>query len=305
VSGLALPSDDTGLLEQDGVTVHRGRIEDDSLLSTECSGSTHAVHCAALLPDAETLGREAFRAVNVRGAQKMCALAARQGWSRLVFLSTVGVLGREPSGPSTDHTAYREPFDNYTWSKIEAEKAIVAETEKLRIPSVILRPAHVYGEGMRFRWPEVFSLVESGTMRLIGDGNVPFSLIHVDDLVAAVLAALDEKKDIPPGERITVVSGEAITLRQVLEIIARKMGAPAPRSVPYPLALAAAIAIAPWPKALRIGPLRHLSVPQVRELRKGVHFDARHAREMLGFNARIAFAQGIDAPLREWRERSA
>ena len=234
----------------------------------------------------------------------MCALAVKQGWRRIVFLSTVGVLDRNADGgPSTDETRYRQPFDNYTWSKIEAEKVILGESERLQLPSVILRPANVYGPNMSFKWPDVFNLIQSGRMRLIGDGSVPFGLIHVSDLARAVIASLEDDLQLAPGERITIVSPEVLTLREVLAVIANKLDAPPVRSLPYGLVLAAAYLISPLPDWLRFGPLKYLKPMQVRELHQGFLFDPIRAKSRLRFEAQILFYGGIDEALAQWRTK--
>jgi len=303
VSGLALPAEDVGSLEKAGVTIYRGRVEDETLLERVAMGTTHAVHCAALLPNSNHLGRAAFHRVNVEGARTMCRLAARTGWHRIVFLSTVGVLDRDANGASADSTRYRKPIDHYTWSKIEAERAIRAETEQLKIPSLILRPANIYGPNMSFKWPEVFSLIQEGKMRMIGDGNVPFSLIHVDDLARAVLVALGDAINLSPGEKITIMSREILTLREVLAIIAGKLGAPRVRSLPYWLAFLGALILAPIPSQLRFGRTKYLTVAQVKELGKGFLFDPNRAKLLLGFESHRLFERGIDPAIGEFRKR--
>ena len=236
------------------------------------------------------------------GARTMCKLAAVRGWRRIVFLSTVGVLGREVAGPSTDNTPYREPFDHYTWSKIEAEKTIIEETRRLKIPSLILRPANIYGPNMSFKWPEVFALIQKGEMKLIGDGNVPFSLIHARDLARAILISLEDHVALAPGERITIASREVLTLREVLSIVARKLNAPPVRSLPKWLIFFAAAALTPLPSKLRFGRLRHLTLAQVKELSKGALFDSSRAYKLLGFESVETFETGIDEAIQQFRK---
>jgi nucleoside-diphosphate-sugar epimerase len=303
VSGLALPGEDVASLEAAGIKVSRGSIENEDALRRATGNVTHVVHCAGLLPNVDRAGRAAFQRINVEGARTMCRLTARSGWRRIVFLSTVGVLGRESTGPSTDDTLYREPFDHYTWSKIEAEKTIAAETKRFGIPSLILRPANIYGPNMSFKWPEVFALIKAGKMRLIGDGNVPFSLIHVEDLARAILISLEDSVSLAPGDKITIVSRETLTLREVLTTIASKLSAPPVRSLPRWLTLVAAYALAPLPSTLRFGRLKHLTVAQVQELSKGFLFDSSRAKKLLGFESQMTFQAGIDVAIRQFQGR--
>jgi 2-alkyl-3-oxoalkanoate reductase len=305
VQALALPGEDVRILQAEGVSVRRGTVEDARSLAEASEGTTHAVHCAALLPHLSHLGREAYRRVNVEGARCVARLAVQRKWSRAVFLSTCGVLDREAQGPTTDETRYREAFDLYTWSKIEAEKAVLAETESSRVPTVILRPANVYGPGMAFRWPEVFAMVRAGTMRTIGGGRAPFVLVHVRDLVRAILLALDGSRGLAPGERILIASPEEITFEEVISTIARVLEAPPPGDVPYPVALSAAFLANALPRRLRRGRLRLLDPAIVREYRRGFRFDTTHAERVLGFRAVERFPAAIAEAVAAWKAAAA
>jgi nucleoside-diphosphate-sugar epimerase len=305
VRALVLPGEDATALEASGVTIHRGTVESAKSLADASQGTTHAVHCAALLPHLHHLGREAYSRVNVEGSRSMAQLATKRHWSRAVFLSTCGVLDREPDGPTTDATHYRQPYDLYTWSKIEAEKAVVAEAHASGAPAVVLRPANVYGPGMAFKWPEVFAMVRAGTMKTIGGGRAPFAMIHVRDLVRAILLALDERRPIPRGERILICSPEQLTFGEVLSAVARALDAPGPGDVPYPVALLAAIVARALPAPLRLGRLRLLDPALVREYRQGFCFDASHAERVLGFRAEEEFPTGIAEAVAEWKAGAA
>lgn len=301
VRGLALPGEDARALEEQGVDIRRGRVEELASLEAASEGTSHAAHCAALLPHLERLGREAFRRVNVEGARSMAVLAARRRWKRVVFLSTCGVLGRESNGPSTDETSYRDPHDSYTWSKIEAEKAVLGEVQERGIPAVVLRPAHVYGAGMSYKWPELFQLVRDGKMRLIDGGRAPLTVVHVRDLVRAILLALDETRAVPPGERILISSGEELTFAGVIDVVAAALGAPPAANVSFPLAMGVALLARALPPPLRLGRLRLLTPAAIREYRQGVRFDTSHAERVLGFRAQEGFAAGAVEAVAAWR----
>jgi len=303
VKGLVLPGEDARMLERLGVSVQRGRLEDRRSMEIASQGTTHAVHCASLLPHLSAMGRTAFERVNVDAPREMVRLGKERGWKRTIFLSSCGVLGRETTGPTTDETPYRRPFDLYTWSKIEGEKAVVEETSRLGVHTVLIRPANVYGPGMLYKWPEVFELTSEGRMKTIGGGRVPFAVVHVRDLARAILAALDEDRPISQGERILVSSPEELTFGEVLAIVAEKLGAPKPGNVPYVVALTAAYVARGLPPPLRLGRLKLLDPSAVREYRLGSRFDTSHAERALGFRAQERFDRGIAEAIAAWREQ--
>src|ERR1700736_688189 len=69
VSTIARPKSDTSLLENLGVTIHRGDFADTSLLRTALEGADVVVHCAAKVGDWGPV--EEYRAVNVDGLRNL------------------------------------------------------------------------------------------------------------------------------------------------------------------------------------------------------------------------------------------
>jgi nucleoside-diphosphate-sugar epimerase len=82
---------------------------------------------------------------------------------------------------------------------------------------------------------DLVARVRRKRMFTIGDGSMYWSLIHVDDAAAACVAALAA----PPGQ-YDVVDDEPVTMRALVDEIARLCDAPRPKSVPR---LAARIAL--------------------------------------------------------------
>ena len=76
----------------------------------------------------------------------------------------------------------------YGVSKLESEQ-IVEDTAELRW--VILRPGVVYGPTDRAVFP-LFQAAQRGVLPLVGASDAAFTFIHVNDVVRAIVAALEE-----------------------------------------------------------------------------------------------------------------
>jgi uncharacterized protein YbjT (DUF2867 family) len=139
----------------------------DSLLKL-AAGADAVVHIAGMI---NAPSRAAFEAVNVAGTANVIDAARRSGVRRLVHISSLAA--REPE------------LSNYGWSKAKAERLVAASG----LDWTIIRPPAVYGPGDR-ETLELFRMARRGIVALPPGGR--FSLIHVEDLCALVLAVLDE-----------------------------------------------------------------------------------------------------------------
>jgi nucleoside-diphosphate-sugar epimerase len=146
-------------------------------------------------------------------------LAALPPPGRFVYVSSTGVYGHS-GGEEVDEDAATEPAEESGRVVLEAERLL-----RQRLPAaVVLRFAGIYGPGRLLRR----QAVEAGEP-LIGDPERWLNLIHVEDGAAAVLAAADHA---PPGMVCNVADDRPVRRRDFYTLLARLLGAPAPRFVP-------------------------------------------------------------------------
>jgi nucleoside-diphosphate-sugar epimerase len=102
----------------------------------------------------------------------------------------------------------------------------------------ILRPAVVYGPGDRALLP-VFRLAERGVLPLVGRPGAAYTFVHVSDVVRAIDAAIDRRRD---GEIFFVGHPLPVTTAELLEQIRNVVGRRAlVIRIPRPVVRAAAI----------------------------------------------------------------
>lgn len=148
-----------------------GDLDDPSALAKLVQGAEAVVHCAGVVRGAS---RASFDAVNEVGVLNVVRAANREsGCRRFLLLSSLAA--REPQ------------LSDYAGSKWRGERALEAHAD--RLAWVALRPPAVYGPGDREMLP-LFQGMARGLAPIPGDGNGRFSLIHVADLAAAVVAWL-------------------------------------------------------------------------------------------------------------------
>jgi UDP-glucose 4-epimerase len=176
------------------------------------------VHCAAQTNVMRSLAApELDRRINVEGLRTVLGAAERSGVRRFVFISSGGAIYGETPVPADEWTEPR-PDNPYGRHKLEGE-AIVAAAP---IASVSLRLSNVYGPRQRSDAEggviSIFAecLAERRPLCVYGDGEQQRDFIHVADVVAAILLALDEPAMMGAWN---VGTGHATTINEVTSLM--------------------------------------------------------------------------------------
>ena len=157
----------------DAIETVVGSLDDRESLAQLVRGADAVVHIAGVI---KARSRRDFFQVNAAGTKRLVeAVAERTPTARLIHVSSL---------------AAREPhLSDYAASK-RAGEAVVAEAGS-ELSWAILRPPAVYGPGDRETLP-FFRCVKRGIGPLLGTEDTRFSLLHADDLAAAVAVLLEE-----------------------------------------------------------------------------------------------------------------
>jgi dihydroflavonol-4-reductase len=146
---------------------------------------------------------------------------------RIVYVSTVNVFGNT-RGNVVDETYGRDLADGFL-SWYDETKYGAHEVAEQRIaagvPIVIVLPSQVYGPGDHSSFGEQLRLANTGRLPYRALEDVGVGLVHVDDLAAGIVAALDGGV---VGESY-ILSGPVTRLRDAVEIAARIGGHRQPR----------------------------------------------------------------------------
>jgi len=134
------------------------------------------------------------------------------GAARVVYLSTTGVYGDVHHVDETTPPAPRHERESL---RLEEERTLAAGPWS----NLILRPAAIYGPGRG-----VHQSMLEGRYRLPGDGSNFISRIHVDDLAAHCLAALDS----PLTGAFPVADAHPCPARDIASYCAELLGVPMP-----------------------------------------------------------------------------
>ncbi len=211
-----------------------------------------------------------FYDVNVGGTLNVVRAARLASCERVIYTSTVGVLGLGAAahGRPADETSYADIahlFGLYKRTKYVAEHEVLREAAQGAPVSLVL-PTFPLGPGDRRPTPTGKVVVEFLNGRMPAFVDTTFNVVHVDDLAAGHLHALEHGR----VGRSYIVGGENMPMREFLAVLAKTTGLPAPtRLVPRGVALGVGGAF-----TARRGPA---AAPRAeRGLRSRSHVDDEH-----------------------------
>ena len=217
-------------------------IRDLAAVRAACEGARFVIHLAAVY---RFWARDPriFYDVNVGGTLNVLDAAQAAGCERLVFTSTVGVLGlaKTQQGQPADETSRTDIshlFGHYKRSKF------VAEHEVLRagaggLDVCLVLPTFPLGPRDLRPTPTGKLVLDFLSGKMPGFVDTAMNVTHVDDLALGHLTVLERGR---PGQSY-ILGGENLSMRQILQVLADYAGLPMPRlEIPRGLALAAGVA---------------------------------------------------------------
>ncbi len=183
-----------------------------------CAGSSRARHVSGWEPVREA------QQVNVDGLVNLLEAVATTG-APVRTLVRLGGLEEYGSGPAPYVETQREaPRSAYSASQVAGTHLLQALQPKLPFAAVTLRPALIYGPGQSadFLIPALIEALIAGREFAMTEGRQRRDLLHIDDLVAAMVAA--STTDSLGGEVINIATGVAPSIRAVARTIGRMAG---------------------------------------------------------------------------------
>lgn len=166
-------------------------------------------------------GEKAYLAANVTPTRNLLgALCARRLAPRFVFVSSQAAAGpASERDRAVDEEDLPRPIEAYGRSKLEAERIVASFGD--RIPATTIRPSSTFGPHDRDFLP-LFRFAEHGLVVYPGVATHWLSVLHVDDVVAGLLAAATQPHAI--GRTYFLSSETPVQWRTFGDTIAEAVG---------------------------------------------------------------------------------
>ena len=154
-----------------------------------------------------------YRVINVDATVELAKLAVESGVKRFVFISSVKAGGGLASGKCINESNQNEPEGVYGKSKREAELKLLKIGNESGMHVSIIRPSLVYGPEVKGNLKLMLSGIEKGWFPPLPETGNRRSMIHVDDLVRAILLIAENKR--ANGEIFIATDGTPHSSREI------------------------------------------------------------------------------------------
>jgi dihydroflavonol-4-reductase len=286
----------TNLDPRDAVV--EGDLNDRGSLAAALKGVRYLFHAAA---DYRLWARNPEEIIrnNVDGTRHVMEEALRAGVERIVYTSSVATLKIADGAPATEESPLAEDaaIGAYKRSKVVAERLVEAMIERDGLPAVIVNPSTPIGPRDIRPTPTGRIIVEAASGRMPGFVDTGLNLVHVDDVAAGHLAALERGRI---GERY-ILGGQNVLLADMLTDIAHMVGRRPPRwKLPrralYPIAYGAELMARVW------GGEPFATIDGLRMASRHMFFEDAKARRELGYVSR-PYREGLADAIAWFRAR--
>ena len=216
---------------------------------------------------------------NVGGTKNLLAAAARAGVSQLIYTSTVATIAVDRPELPNEFTEARleEMIGHYKRSKWMAEQEVLSAAKR-GLPVIIAMPTTPVGPWDWKPTPTGKIILDFLNGKMPGYVDTGLNFVGVEECAAGHLLVSEKGKI---GERY-LLGAENLTLKEVLEILAKITGLPAPRmKIPHGVALGVAYVGSAFSRL--IGKEPGIPVEGVKIARHRMFVDASRARKDLGF----------------------
>ncbi|MFI8983278.1 UDP-glucose 4-epimerase family protein [Ectopseudomonas khazarica] len=198
-------------------------------------GHDVVIHCAArvhVMNDTSADPLTEFRKVNVDGTLNLARQSADAGVRRFIFISSIKVNG-ESSLPGQPFRAddLPAPHDPYGVSKREAEDGLRALAAETGMEVVVIRPALVYGPGVKANFRSMMRWLNKGIPLPLGSIHNKRSLVALDNLIDLIVTCIDHPA--AANQTFLVSDGEDLSTSEMLLRMGEALDKPA-RLLPVP-----------------------------------------------------------------------
>ena len=294
---LARRGSDRRNLQNLNVEVCEGDLGDSSSLEHAAQGCDGLFHVAADYRLGAPDPAELYR-VNVEGTRKVLSAAYRAGIRRIVYTSSVATIGIPADGTPGDErseSSLAKMIGHYKRSKYLAEE-VVRDAARGGLSVVIVSPSTPVGPGDVKPTPTGQLVLDAAAGKMPAYVDTGLNIVHVDDVAAGHLLAYERGT---PGERY-ILGGQDLSLREILEMIARLEGRKPPRiRLPYGLVLPIAYVAEGF--ARLTGRSGRITLEGVRMSRKKMFFSSAKAARELGYRWRPP-VQAFEDAIRWFRD---
>ena len=246
-----------------------------------CSGVDAVIHLGArahVLSESVEDVLAVYRTANCEVTLALALAAIASGVQRFVFISSIGVNGAETFDAPFKEADSSAPHSPYAVSKYDAELGLGKLAADTGMETVIIRPALVYGPGVKANFAALMRAVKLGWPLPLGAVHNQRSLVALDNLVDFIVTCITHPQ--AANHTFLVSDGHDLSTTELVRGMAQAAGVPA-RLLPVPV----------W--ALQAGATLLGKGDAVQRLCGNLQVDITKARSLLGWVPPVSVQEGL------------
>jgi nucleoside-diphosphate-sugar epimerase len=241
-----------------------------------------------------------FHRVNAVGTARVVDAATAAGVRRLVHVSSNSPFGTNagPADVFRNEEPY-QPYLGYGRSKMHGELTVLAAVRQAGLDAVVVRPPWFYGPWQPARQTTFFRLVRTGRFPVFGRGDQRRSMVYVDNLVDAVLAAELSTRPVS-GRGYWIADARPYTVAEIVRTVQEALRAEGVESVSKTVHLPSILGTVAEKGdrfLQRLGRYQQ-QLHVLGEMNKTIACDISVATAELGYEPRVALAEGMRRSIR-------
>jgi len=203
--------------------------ESDPIPDETLNGVDTVFHLAGLAHDKRntSIVKSLYQKINVDASVQLAELAVLKRVKHFIFVSSVKAGGSPLTGESMTELDQGELEGVYGKTKREAELKLLELGKKSVMKVTIIRPSLVYGPDVKGNLQLMINGIQKGWFPPLPEFQNRRSMVHVDDLVKAILLVVKARST--SNEIFIVTDGIAYSSRDIYEIMCRLSGRVIPK----------------------------------------------------------------------------
>jgi nucleoside-diphosphate-sugar epimerase len=281
-----------------GAEVQIGDVREPAVLRAAARGADVVYHCAAAVGPGFT--PQEIRGVGLDGVRNLLEALRQTRAGRVVLLTSVNVLGTRHLNRATEEMPCRRSHDASADVKIEIEALARQYAERHGVDVTALRPGLIYGPRDRQNVPQMIRALRRGAFAFIGSRDHVAPVVHVSDVVQALLLA--GRTPAARGRAYHITDGSSTTVGDFIDHLAGLIGCPAPRKVlPYAVPYLGCLLFESLARLRLYRGRPPITRSSLRHLGTSRSFSIERAARELGYVPRITYRDGLSDTVK-WME---
>ncbi|QCI11304.1 NAD-dependent epimerase/dehydratase family protein [Pseudomonas putida] len=247
-------------------------LERDAELDELCEGVHTVIHLAGrahVLNDTSADPAAAFHSANVEATIRLAQAAIRQGVSRFIFLSSIGVNAAETGeGIAVSESSPCTPTQLYGVSKLTAERELEQLIQGTSMALVVIRPPLVYASDAPGNFHRLLKIIGKGLPLPFARVRNQRSMVSRENLVDFIHVCVEHS--LAANQTFVISDGVDVSTPEIVRYLASGMGKP-PRLFGFPVWMLGAGLIVLGRKSM------------YSQLCKSLVIDSSKARQLLGW----------------------